>query len=154
MRRQKSTHLQDVTLIILKLLKAKRHFHKCLNGCSDQKLPKLKESLIHKLSLSLIKPWIKQKNSKFSNKMNKSKDTILLMSISNLLEKFISNQVYLHKDKLTKKGRHLNIKRKLTFIMRKSVKISIYMVSKENKNFKSSRWWEHNQSHKLIKSIL
>lgn len=71
--------------------------------------------------------------------MNKSKDTILLMSISNLLEKFISNQVYLHKDKLTKKGRHLNIKRKLTFIMRKSVKISIYMVSKENKNFKSSR---------------
>lgn len=71
--------------------------------------------------------------------MNKSKDTTLLMSISNLLEKFISNQVYLHKDKLTKKGRHLNIKRKLTFIMRKSVKISIYMVSKENKNFKSSR---------------
>jgi hypothetical protein len=71
--------------------------------------------------------------------MNKSKDTTLLMSISNLLEKFISNQVYLHKDKLTKKGRHLNMKRKLTFIMRKSVKISIYMVSKENKNFKSSR---------------
>jgi len=47
--------------------------------------------------------------------------------------------VYSLKDKLTRKGRLLNNKKKLTFIMRKSVRISIFMVKKENKNFKSSQ---------------
>lgn len=64
---------------------------------------------------------------------------ILLMSILNQLDKFISNPVYSLKDKSTRKGKLSSNKKRLTFIMRKSVKISIFMVKKENKNFKSSQ---------------
>lgn len=64
---------------------------------------------------------------------------ILLMSISNQSDKFILNQVYSLKDKLMKKDKHLNFRKKLIFIMRKSVKISIFMVKKENKNLKLSQ---------------
>lgn len=64
---------------------------------------------------------------------------ILLMLILNQSDKYTSSQVYLHKDKLMRKDKPLNNKRRLTFIMKRRGKISIFMVKKEDKNLKSSQ---------------
>jgi len=127
--------MQKARLIIISwittfwLLKVKKHYLKCQNGCLGLSNVKLFHSLI-------LKSGMNSTTLTSTNKMNavssKEKDMTLYKSTWILEEKkrYSLNQVYLLKEKLMMKDMHFNNKRRPTNSMRQKEKILMYMARK------------------------
>jgi len=133
--------MQKARLIIISwittfwLLKVKKHYLKCQNGCLGPSNVKLFHSLI-------LKSEMNSTTLTSTNKMNavssKEKDMTLYKSTWILEEKkrYSLNQVYLLKEKLMMKDMHFNNKRRPTNSMRQKEKILMYMARKGKKCLK------------------